>query len=162
MSAHQQHSWRVVCLAGCWMGGGILGLAVGGVIVPLAADGDVSISLTVTPDVVANPGGTVTIDWLINPEASTPDSVVYRLEDPPRTTIIESEVYAGAAGLDVTRQWTVPAVPQMPAGIYWVRVEYYADGAPAYEAVAEANFEVDPVVPLMRTTWGGIRSLFVP
>ncbi len=126
---------------------------------PAAADGDVSVYLQATPDVITNPGGTVTIHWIIDPESTTPDYVVYKLLDPPHTTVIETQTYPGATGIDVTRTWTAPSSPMLPDGTYWVRVEYYAVGI-GLEAVAEVNFDLETPTPVEPSTWGRILGLF--
>ncbi len=124
------------------------------------ADEDVSISLSVTPDEVTNPGGIVTIQWEVQPEATDPDSVVYYLKDPTQTVIIETQSYAGSSGLAVLRTWTAPGSPPLPDGTYWVRVEYYADGL-GLEASAEANFDLVTPVRAQPPSWGRIRGMFM-
>ncbi len=86
------------------------------------------------PFCISNPGGTADIFWEIE-HYTTPQYVLYELEDPTRTIVIEQETYPGDTGIAVNRSWSVPDA--MPDGKYWIRVEYWS-----YEAGNEANAEV--------------------
>lgn len=106
-----------------------------------AADEQAVITLGVTPmppDCVQNPGGTATITWSIQHQ-TVPDHVVFTLYDPTHTIIYDQENYPGGTGLDIERTWTVPT--PLAAGMYWVRIEYYAQGI-GLEAWAETGFMV--------------------
>jgi hypothetical protein len=86
------------------------------------------------PMCVDNPGGTVTINWDIE-HITTPNYVYFKIEDPTRTTILDSLTYSGSTGINIVRDWTVPS--GSVDGKYWVRVEYWS-----FEAGNEANAEV--------------------
>jgi hypothetical protein len=92
--------------------------------------------LPMPPDCVQNPGGTATITWSIVHQTA-PDRVVFTLYDPTHTIIYDQETYPGGTGLAIERTWTVPS--PLPSGMYWVRVEYYAQGI-GLEAWAETGF----------------------
>jgi hypothetical protein len=118
-------------------------IGLGALFLTASADngGDAVISLGVTPlppDCVQNPGGTATISWSIQHQ-TVPDHVMFHLYDPTHTIIYDQENYPGATGISITRTWTVPSV--LPQGVYWVRVEYYAQGI-GLEAWAETGFLV--------------------
>jgi len=118
---------------------GVLGLF----LFSAAADngGDAVISLGVSPlppDCVENPGGTATITWLIQHQ-TVPDYVTYTLYDPTHTIVYDQETYPGVTGISVTREWMVPSI--LPDGVYWAKVEYYAQGI-GLEAWAETGFLV--------------------
>ncbi|MBM3286725.1 MAG: hypothetical protein FJY88_05160 [Candidatus Eisenbacteria bacterium] len=103
----------------------------------LGQDRDATISLGRDPEppfCIVNPGGTEEISWNIE-YATTPRYVYYKLEDPTRTVILESQTYPGATGVNITRNWVVPN--GLNDGKYWVRVEYWS-----YESGNEANAEV--------------------
>lgn len=110
------------------------------------------------PTCVGNPGGTVQVFWEIQHQ-TTPDSVTYELRS-PSLDLLEQEVYLGSTGLTVAREWIVPSGSVQ--GAYWVRVSYYS-----VEVGNEANAEVvflvcEPTVPIRDTSWGRIRSFFLP
>lgn len=110
------------------------------------------------PICVGNPGGTVEIFWDIQYQ-TTPDSVTYELCDPTQA-VVEREVYPGDSGIQISRDWTVPAGAD-PGG-YWVYVNYYSAEV-GNEANADVLFLVcEPIVPLRETDWGQIKRLFQP
>jgi hypothetical protein len=90
------------------------------------------------PGCVQNPGGTATISWAIQ-HLTNPDHVDYYLYGPGHSIIYEQQSYPGSTGMTITRTWTIPSV--LPQGVYWVRVEYYAQGL-GLEAWAETGFLV--------------------
>ncbi len=109
----------------------------------LADGGDAVITLGVTPlppDCVENPGGTATISWTIQHQ-TVPDHVMFVLYDPTHTIIYDQQNYPGGTGITINRTWTVPSI--LPEGVYWVRIEYYAQGI-GLEAWAETGFLVCP------------------
>lgn len=116
-------------------------IGLGALLFTATADEQALITLGVTPmppDCVQNPGGTATITWLIEHQ-TVPDHVVFTLYDPTHTIVYDSETYPGDTGLDVERTWTVPS--PLPDGMYWVRIEYFAQGI-GLEAWAETGFMV--------------------
>jgi hypothetical protein len=136
----------------------LAGLAVAGPPVARAVDGDASITLGTDPEPpvsVENPGGIVTIFWTVE-HTVTPQSVIYRLTD-PAAAIVEEEVYPGATGLVVSREWTVPE--GAPGGSYLVRIEFYSDEH-GLEATAEVIFWVgEAPTSTLKATWGRIKAL---
>jgi hypothetical protein len=125
---------RFVLLASILIGlGAFLCLAV--------AEEDAHIDLNVLPwppACVQNPGGAATISWNIQ-HSTVPDHVTYTLYDPTHTIIYDQQVYPGGTGLNIVRTWIVPS--PLPQGMYWVRVDYYAQGI-GLEAYAETGFLV--------------------
>lgn len=104
---------------------------------PALAQRNATIALGRNPEppyCIRNPGGTEQLFWSIEHQ-TTPNRVVYMLQDPSRTINVEYQVYPGDTGLNIARDWTVPS--GLTDGKYWVRVEYWS-----YESGNEANAEV--------------------
>jgi hypothetical protein len=109
------------------------------IVAPAVAGSDkeatISLSRTPEPPYCAVPGqSSVHISWNIT-YATTPLRVKYFLQDPTRLINLEQQIYPGATGVNIARDWAVPA--GSVDGKYWVRVEFWS-----LEAGNEANAEV--------------------
>jgi hypothetical protein len=88
-----------------------------------ATAGAATITLDRTPAIptCAAPGtDAVTANWSITHD-TTPNEVVFTIENRARTTILHTETFPGTAGIDAQAAWSPP---EGTAGDFWVRVVY--------------------------------------
>lgn len=111
---------------------------------PDAPGAQISLFNAPSPPTAIRPGEAELFHWEIV-ASTTPVSVSFKLINVDTGALIESQVYPGASGLDVSRSYILPAGYTLPFGKlferYRVRIEYYSLQA-GNESNAEAIFWV--------------------
>ncbi len=100
-------------------------------------DATISLGRNPEPPDCAAAQSIIDINWTIT-YSTTPQKEIFTIRDPNGATV-DSVYYAGDTGVNINRQWNVPANPVV--GKYWIRVEYWSNQA-GYEANAEVSFYV--------------------
>lgn len=143
-----RNSWGWMAAAAL-VAGGLLMVLLAAVNAPAAAapsapDAQITLVNAPSPPTALRPGESELIHWEIV-ASTTPVSVSYKITNVDTGVLIESQVYAGASGLMVSRAFTLPPGYVLPFGKlferYRVRIEYHSLQA-GNEANAEAIFWV--------------------
>ena len=104
----------------------------------------ISMAIVPSPPAAIKPGAAETFAWQITP-TSTPISVTFSVYDLDNSQLLDFQSFPGAAGLNATTTYTLPAGYILPFGKqferYVGRIAYFSDEA-GYEAGAEAIFWV--------------------
>ncbi len=111
---------------------------------PGSPETTITLSSAPSPPTAIKPGEAQTFQWQII-ATSTPVSVSYEVSNIDTGQPIESQVYPGSTGLNLTRSYVLPTTYVLPFGRlferYRVRIEYYSLES-GNEANAEAIFWV--------------------